>query len=292
MDLGLVERTVQQAIRARSYDGLTMLGHGEISMVLGWPTEAPTMALKRLPPFADRERADQYAGQCRRWIALMDERGVAVLPTEQHVHVRDDRRAVVYHQQPLVDAARIGHRVLREATPAPRHDLLDAIVDAVGRGTSDRVGIDAQAANWYWHDGVATMLDVTSPFLLTADGKDLEYDVIMFVQEYPAAMRGYLRKEILGLLPRYTTPAGVLSDMVANLFKEGLEHWAQPTIDTARERIGVEVDMAVCRKMFDDDRTLFPLALRLKRVQRRWMLLTCRRYESLIPERTTYEVLR
>jgi hypothetical protein len=40
--------------------------------------------------------------------------------------------------------------------------------------------------------------------------------------------------------------------------------------------------------MFDTDRTLFPLALRAKRVQRRWMQLTGRRYESLLPEHTTY----
>ena len=292
MDLDEVERTVQRAIRARSFDGLSMLGHGEISMVFGWPGDAPAVALKRLPPFAARPLADHYVDQCRRWIDLMAERGVDVLPTEQLVHERDDGKVVVYHRQPLVDPARIGHRVLRDATPASRHELLDAIVDAVGRGTSERVGVDAQAANWFWHDGVATMLDVTSPFLLTADGTDLEYDTGMFVQEYPAALRGYLRKEILGLLPRYTTPAGVLSDMVANLFKEGLEQWAQPTVDTARERLGVEVDLGVCREMFHTDRKLFPLALRLKRVQRRWMRLTGRRYESLIPERTTYETAR
>jgi hypothetical protein len=63
-----------------------------------------------------------------------------------------------------------------------------------------------------------------------------------------------------------------------------------PFADSAR--IGDEVDMADCRTMLADDRTRFPLALRLKRVQRRWILLTGRRYESLIAERTTSEATR
>ena len=61
-----------------------------------------------------------------------------------------------------------------------------------------------------------------------------------------------------------------------------------PTIDTTRERLDVAIDLAACRAMFDTDRTLFPLALRAKRVQRRWMQFTGRRYESLLPEHTTY----
>ena len=63
-----------------------------------------------------------------------------------------------------------------------------------------------------------------------------------------------------------------------------------PFADSAR--IGAEVDMAVRRKMLDDNRALFPLSLHSKRVQRRWMPITGRRYESLIPERTTYEATR
>ena len=62
----------------------------------------------------------------------------------------------------------------------------------------------------------------------------------------------------------------------------------QPTIDTTRERQDVAIDLAACQTMFDTDRKLFPLALRAKRVQRRWMQLTGRRYESLLPEHTTY----
>lgn len=247
------------------------------------------MALKRVPPFRDRARAEQYLAECNRWFALMHERQVAVLPTEPMLHTRADGTTVAYHRQRLVDPAKIGHRVLREAPSADRHPMLDAIVDTIGRAVSHRVGIDGQAANWFWNDGTVTMLDVTSPFLLNEAGDDLEYDSSVFLAEYPAVVRGYLRKELLTIVQRYSTAGGVISDMVANLMKEGLDRWVQPTIDTAHERLGVTIDRAECQAMFDTDRKLFPLALRLKRVQRRWMSLTGRRYESLLPERTTYE---
>lgn len=285
----MVEAAVQRAVQRRSFEGLNLLGHGEISMVLGWPTEAPTMALKRVPPFRDRATAEQYLAECRRWFGLMHDRQVAVLPTHPLLCERADGTTVAYHQQPLVDPTAIGHHILRHSPAADRHPMLDAIVDTIGRAVSDGVGIDGQAANWYWHDGTATMLDVTSPFLLNSAGDDLTYDSSVFLVEYPTLVRGYLRKELLGIVQRYSTSAGVISDMVANLIKEGLDQWVQPTIDTAHERLGVSIQRADCQAMFDADRKLFPLALRLKRVQRRWMLITGRRYESLLPEHTTYE---
>ena len=39
----------------------------------------------------------------------------------------------------------------------------------------------------------------------------------------------------------------------------------------------------------DEDRKLMPLTLRLKKAQRFWLSHTGRRYDSMLPERTTYE---
>lgn len=65
-----------------------------------------------------------------------------------------------------------------------------------------------------------------------------------------------------------------------------LPPFADPT------RIGNEVDMATYRKMLGDGRELLPLALRPRPIQRHWMLLTRRGYESPIASRTTYESAR
>lgn len=41
--------------------------------------------------------------------------------------------------------------------------------------------------------------------------------------------------------------------------------------------------------MLDEDRKFMPLTLKMKKSQRWWLQHTRRRYEALLPERTTYD---
>jgi hypothetical protein len=288
-DLADVEAAVGVAIRTGDRRALRLLGHGDISIVLGWPTEQPAHALKRVPPFRGVAAAAQYEAVCRRNFELLDAAGVALWPTTLHTLSRPDGTAVVYHRQPIADAARLGSNVLRRADRADHHPLLDAIVTATAAVVTPTVGFDVQVANWLWDGSTATQLDFTSPFLLNAARDDLLFDTSSFLREYPAALRPYLRRELTKLIHRFTTVEGAVGDMIANLQKEGLHEWVDPAIRSAKERLGVTIDRAVTTKMFEDDRKLMPLTLRLKRAQRWWMHHTGRRYDSLLPERTTYE---
>jgi hypothetical protein len=180
--------------------------------------------------------------------------------------------------------------VFRATTPAADHPLLEAIVrHAVAVVEPGKVGFDVQAANWIWDGTHAHQLDFTSPFLLDASGKDLEFDTSAFLREYPALLRPVLKPELRKLILRFTTPEGAIGDMVANLQKEELQGWVDPAIEAARRHVGVHIDRAATTKMFEDDKKLMPLTLKLKRGQRWWMSHTGRRYDSLLPERTTYD---
>ncbi len=288
-DLGAVEATVAAAIAARSTDGVRLLGFGEISIVLGWPADEPEHALKRVPPFRDAAAAAQYVRVCEQWFELLASAGVPVLDTTLHTTERANGSVVVYHRQPVADAALLGVNVLREAAPDPDHPLLATIVGhAQAVVEPGRVGFDVQAANWLWDGREARQLDFSSPFLLNDAGDDLQFDTTGFLREYPAALRPYLKKELLRLIQRFTTAEGAMGDMVGNLLKEGLEPWVDPAIEAAR-RFGVRVDRAAATKMYDDDRKLLPLTLRMKKAQRFWLSHTGRRYDSMLPERTTYE---
>lgn len=287
-DLGIVEAAVRHAVRTRDTSALRLLGNGEVSIVLGWPTEQPLCALKRVPPFRNAAAADGYIASCERFFSLLDDRGAALLPTAVEQLQRADGRVVVYHRQPIVDAAAIGHNVLRASTPASDHPLLDAIVDAAVKVVGPGVGLDCQAANWFWDGTTAAQIDVSSPFLIDATGKDLTFDTRPFLQEYPRLVRRYLKRELVGVVTRFTTVEGALGDLVANLIKEDLDQWVQPAIDAARERAGVELSRAASQKMLDDDTKLFPVALRLKRARRWWVTHTGRQYESLLPQASTF----
>jgi hypothetical protein len=287
-DLAVVESTIGSAIRTRSNDGVRLLGHGEISIVLAWPADAPEHALKRVPPFRSEAAATQYIGVCEEYLAVLERAGVPILPTTLHHTTRRDGSVVVYHRQPVADTTQLGTNVLRGTEPDADHPLLAAIVSHAQAVVEDRrVGFDVQAANWLWDGSCARQLDFTSPFLLNDTADDLLFDTSGFLREYPAALRGVLKKELLQLILRFTRPEGAIGDMVGNLFKEGLESWVDPAIEAAR-RAGVVIRREDAQKMYDDDRKLLPLTLRLKKGQRFWLQHTGRRYDSMLPERTTY----
>jgi hypothetical protein len=290
VDLAEVEATVGTAIRTGDESTLKLLGHGEISIVLGWPSTSPEHALKRVPPFDTREAAETYIHACEKNFELLRAAGVGIWPTALHVTERADGRVVVYHHQPIADVAQLGTNVLRSAPSAEHHPFLEAVVTLTKAVTRPGVGFDVNAANWLWDGTTATQIDFTSPFLLDHTGKDLQFDTSSFLREYPTAMRPLLRKELLKLIVRYTTPEGALNDMLSHLYKEGLEQWVDPTVAIARSH-GVNLDKAAAKKMLTDDAKLLPMLLKVKRTQRWWVQHTGRTYDSLLPAGTTYDVM-
>lgn len=289
----MVETAIRTAIRTGDERALRLLGHGEISIVLGWPSQAPTMALKRVPPFRSAAAADSYEAACVAMFELLEAAGVAVLPTTLHRTERNDGRVVVYHRQPVADVSKLGTNVLRAAPDgdADARSLIDAIVRAalvVCRKGS--VGFDVQAANWLWDGTTATQLDFTSPFIVDNTGRDLRFDTSSFLREYPAPMRGLLKKELLKIVHRFTTPEGAVTDMVANLQKEYLHRWVDPAIEIAASH-GVRVDRAETEQMLAEDAKLMPVLLKVRKAYRWWVQHTGRQYDSLLPHRTTYELL-
>ncbi len=288
LDLAEVERRVTDAIRTGSADGLRLLGHGEVSIVLGWPTDDSTIALKRVQPFRTPALAAGYVAACDAFAERLSSRGIAMVPTTIRTIVRDDGRPVVYHCQPVLDPADIGSNVLRSTEPAADHPFIRAVIDATSKVVDERFGFDCQAANWHWDGTTASQLDVTSPFILDANCQDLTYDSATFLQEFPAIVRPLLKRELSKVILRFTSVEGALTDFACNLYKEGLDAWVDATVTTARHQLAIKVDPVTARAMFEADRKLFPVALRLKRTQRWWVQHTGRRYDSLLPTHTTY----
>ena len=292
IDLHVVESAIAAAIRGDGINSLRLLGHGEISIVLAWPQFEPTVALKRVPPFRNAAEAQRYVDVCHGFFDTLRTADVAIWPTELLTLVRPDGKAVVYHRQPIADTTQLGSNVLRNATPAESHAMLDAIADATARVCSPTVGFDVQVANWLWDGTTATQLDFTSPFTLTSNRKDITYDSHAFLQEYPLLLRPYLKRELTKLIQRYTTAEGALADMVSNMLKEGLDAWVDPAIASINQRLGTNLQRATAQQMLDQDSAFMPMVLKLKKSQRWWLHHTGRRYEALLPDETTYDHAR
>lgn len=288
-DLEALEADVSQALATGDAGRLRLVGHGEISLVLGWPADDPIVACKRLPPFDDLDAFERYRDVVLEYVSQLRERGVPVVDTELLHIVRPDGRVAGFHVQPLLPREALAIEVLRATPCAGGHPLLESVVDTVARATTDRLGLDAQLSNWMWLDGEVWQLDLTTPFLLDAVGRPA-FDLSPFLASLPAMVRPVIGREMTKLMLRWTTARGSLVDLAANLEKEDMSDWLQAALAAINTRVDPPVTAAEAERVHARDRRLWPVLLRLQRVNRWWQhRVRHRRYEFLLPERTTYE---
>ncbi len=288
-DLAALERDVAYALAHRDATRLLLLGHGEISLALGWPPDDPKVACKRLPPFGSLEQYRMYADVVERYIRALQAGGVRVVETELRHLVRADGRIVGFHLQPVLPTESLGTEIIRRSKPSATHPLIGAVVDVVADATTDRLGIDSQLSNWSWLSGEPWQLDLTTPFMLDAASAP-ELDLDPFLAILPAIIRPVVRRQMITLMHRWMSARGALADMAANVVKVGLDPWLDPILERVNTRVDPPITRDEARRLYTQDRRLFPVLLRLERVNRWWQEQVRRRpYEFLLPERTTYE---
>lgn len=287
-DLETLETAVADAIRTGDASRLHLLGHGEVSLALGWPAGDPQFACKRLPPFDSPDAYARYASVVENYVDELRRRGLNVVDTELKSLQRPDGRIVGFHIQRALPPDTIGTEVLRRSAPSADHPLIAAVIDAVVNGTGGHTGIDAQFSNWSWRDGQAWLFDLTTPFVL--DERDQPaFDMMPFLAPLPAVIRPIVRREMIKLLPRFLTPRGTLLDLAANAIKAGLDGWVPPLLERINERVDPPVTYGEATRVYKSDKTTFKLILRLERANRFWQQRIRRRpYEFLLPESTTY----
>jgi hypothetical protein len=288
VDVEQLDTTVQDAIRAGAPRELRVLGYGELTLVIGWPTEAPVVAVKRLPPFTDGERLDAYAELLERYVGVLQARGVSVAPTEIRSHPGPRGTVRAYLVQPLVAHEQHLNVVLAGAEESRARDLLEAIVENVHRCCDQTVGFDAQAANWWVDDDGLGYFDVSTPMLRDHDGREL-LDVSLFLSVYPQVVRPLLARIAPGVMAQYHDPRTVLLDFASNLHKEGLEHCVPLMLRAANGHLERPLAAADVSRYFRQDKLLWALLQRLRLADRGWQRHVRRRpYPLLLPPRYRY----
>ncbi len=76
---------------------------------------------------------------------------------------RSDGSVVGYVVQPVLPAETLAPAILARSNPAAGHPLVEALVDTAAETVSNRLGLDAQLANWAWDDGGLRYIDVSTP---------------------------------------------------------------------------------------------------------------------------------
>ena len=282
--LAAVEAAVQQALDSGREDHLRVLGHGEISLVIGWPSDDPVVACKRLPVFPSTTAAERYADVFTRYVARLEQRGLRVVPSSVHfLGPGRDGRLVGYVVQPVLPAGSLGPDILRAAVPDPDHPLLTAVVAGVLGTVDARTGLDAQISNWSMVDETAQYLDVTTPILY--DDSGLELDVAVLIASYPWVLRPPLRRFAAPpIAAAYCNPRTVLLDLAANLHKERLAGWIPAVLEAANRELGAPLTTGEVDRYYRSNARLWEVMLRLRRADRWWQRRVRRRpYPFLLP---------
>ncbi|MGZ6707562.1 MAG: DUF6206 family protein [Solirubrobacteraceae bacterium] len=289
VDVERLDATVEDAIRAGAPGGLRVLGYGELTLVIGWPTEQPVVAVKRLPPFTDADRLAAYAGLLERYVEMLRGRGVSVVATELCSHPGPRGTVRAYLVQPLVPRERHLTAILATAEEPRARDLLEQVVENVHRCTDDVVGFDAQASNWWVDDdGGLGYFDVSTPMLRDRDGRE-QLDVALFLSVYPWIARPVLARIAPGVMAQYHDPRVVLLDVASNLHKEGLDRCVPALLGVANKRLERPLTADDVRRYFRQDKLLWALMQRLRLADRAWQRDVRRRpYPLLLPPRYRY----
>jgi Family of unknown function (DUF6206) len=288
VDVERLDAQVEAAIRAGAPQGLQVLGYGEMTLVIGWPTGEPVLAVKRLPPFADPEHLEAYSELLERYVRVVRERGIAVAETEllSHPGVRGSMRG--YLVQPLVPRELHLTALLERAEAALTHELLTLVVDRVHRCVDHGVGLDAQASNWWCESGELGYFDVSTPMLRDHDGRE-QLDVSLFLAIYPSALRPILARIAPGIMAQYHDPRTVLLDFASNLHKEGLDHCVPALLQTANTRLEQPLRAADVSRYFRQDKLLWTVMQNLRLADQSWQRRVRRRpYPFLLPPRYRY----
>lgn len=284
-ELVALERDVNQALTVGERASLRVLGHGEISLVLGWPAQAPRWACKRLPPFGSIDQAVDYAETLGRYLTLLDQRGVRVLDTEVRRVELVSPAVAVYCVQPVLPAGSIATDVVR-SDPARAPVLLQEIVELVFAAADDQVGFDAQLSNWALRDDQLVYLDVTTPLLRRPDGTE-ELDPDLFLASFPALLRAPVKRFVVpDVIERYHQPRTVVLDLAANLLKERLDQHIGTVLAAANGRLEVPLSKEEVHADYRSDARTWAALQAMRRIDRGWQQRVRRRpYPFLLPDR-------
>ncbi|MGZ9018282.1 MAG: DUF6206 family protein [Allosphingosinicella sp.] len=285
-DLRRLDDLVEEALASGDEESLPVLGFGEISLVLGWPSERPAFACKRLPPFPSTERFSAYRDTLEDYLGVLATAGVRVVETRMRGVERDDGSVAAYIVQPVLPDEELAPAILRRSGPGAGHPLVEAVVATAADTVSPGVGLDAQLANWTWDGSALTYIDVSTPLIWSPDGRS-RLDLDLLAQAYPGILRWPLRRFVApGILDTYRDLRKVYLDLTGNLLKERLDPWLPPFLDRLNRRIEEPLDEQEVRRYYRSDARLWSALLRIRRLDRSWRRRVRRRpYPFLLPER-------
>ena len=276
------EAAIGNALKTGDQGPLKVLGYGEITVVVGWPTDHPTVALKRLPPSRDRLRLERYADLIDTYCERLRAKHIRVAPHDHVIVAASGGGWALYNIQPLFAAPALAIESLRSTIPAAGNWVVRSVIGHAIKATPE-LGIDAQFTNWFLDDNDLILVDTTTP-ILRDQGKSA-LDVGMLLTPMPAVLRPVLRRFVVpDILARLHDPRSNVIDLTSNLHRERLADWIPHVLDEANRHLDRPIERSEVDAYYHSDKRLWSTIQRAKRTQRWWSTSVRRRpYPVLLP---------
>lgn len=290
--LEAAETAIADAIERRDASDLTVLGFGEIAVAIGWPAASPTAVLKRTVVYRERAHCQQHMDAVADYVARLGKRGAAVIPTTVYVVERADGRFVGYAAQPVVPKSLLAETVLESDEPRADHPLLTAVRDYTVAHATPELSVDMQIPNFAWDGERLVLLDITTPFMFTADGElDFELRPEIFGL-FPAPMRRLALKEAMRIAHIYRSVPETLSFVVSLLYRIDQERWALAAAENFESELTEPLDLDAAETEHRRLVKVLPFLSRCSMVQRWWATKVRRRpYDFFITDSFSGDLL-
>lgn len=288
-----VENAILDAFDARSTDGLTILGLGELGLAVGWPTSAPTAVFKRQAPGP----IDQLSADLARMKRFHDEllhTGAKVVPTDIRTITNRDGKVIPYLIQPVIQPAELVENIIAKADPSPDHPTLVSLRDTIMRVVRDDerggLSIDAQVTNFAWNGESVVSLDTTPPLIWEPNSGPM-YEVGNYLTAIPRVLEGVATKMTMKAGDDYRTARGVLEMTAVYLLRIDQDRWVDDAITCFNQALDEPLDRAAVETKFKQMIKDLPMIKRLARTQRLWATkVRKQRYEFFITNSFTGEI--
>lgn len=298
------ENGLNPAFPAKSAIPPEILGYGEISTTFALPG-VPNVAFKRLPPFENPRQIEDYQKMVETYCSLLSNQcgiRVAEFAFYNIVNIRGEQ--ILYVAQTQLPRESIGNALLKTATPKDLETLIMPVMARLMRilefneenaqGLS--IGLDSQLSNWSYplpgkQGADLIYFDITTP-MVRIHGRE-QLDTEIFLKSCPSFLVWLVRWQFLSeVLDRYYDVRLILTDLVANFYKEGRPDLIDTAIsminaglETVNLRGGIQaLEKSEIARYYNHDAFIWSLFLRLRRLDRFLKTKVFRRqYNFMLP---------
>ena len=283
-ELSALESKVRTALKDADDASLTVLGYGEVTLVLSLETSDGPFACKRLPVFPNRARFDAYARSLEEYIERLEKGGVRVAETQLWHETTTSGRIVGYCVQRTLPADRLCSRMLRTEPEAWSKEFFTRFLDHVTGAVTPTLGVDAQASNWTDVDGELVYLDVTTPLMRDERGRE-RLDTRLFFTSLPWLLRDVVRiTQAKAIFDKFYSARGIVLDFLGNLHKERVAHLVPGFLEQANARLETPITEAEVSGYYEQDARMWEQIQRLRKADRAWHRKVLHRpYPFLLP---------